>query len=316
MNTFSHIDGMYNAMASDIAKNGTRKEDRTGTGTRSMFGYNLDYYMFEGFPLLTTKKMAFNSIISELLWFLRGDTRIQFLHQNNNKIWDADLHKFYVRRIQNVYTANGATAPEEAILSQEEFIHRIKNDEQFAHYWGNLGPIYPAQWRGGNGRPDQLAQVIHLLKTDPDSRRIIVNSWAPSDIDKMALPPCHVMFQFYTQMGADGIRRLSLLWYQRSADVFLGVPFNIASYATLLRMVSKEVDMQPWKLMVRFGDAHVYNNHIDQVLIQANRDPLPSPQLVLDYEGSLLDIIPELTVDNFKLVNYVSHPALKGEQSS
>ena len=311
MNT---IDYKYLELLNTIMETGHDKPDRTGTGTRSLFGGRLEYDMSMGFPLLTTKKMAFKSIVTELLWFLRGDSDVKFLHDNDCKIWDADLYKSYIRR------AGLTKADPELVLTQEEFINRIKTDENFAFYWSSLGPIYPVQWRGdGWTRPDQLAQVINLLKTDPDSRRMIVSSWEVVAINDMALPPCHVLFQFYSHELNDGRRQLDLQWYQRSADMFLGVPFNIASYGLLLKMMAKEVDMVPGKLIACFGDMHIYRNHFEQVQEQMMRNlhtTTDKPEVILDYKGSLIDVIPTLSVDNFKLVNYNPHPAIKAPQAS
>lgn len=306
------IDYKYLELVNAVIEHGHDKQDRTGTGTRSLFGGRLEYDMGIGYPLLTTKKMAFKSIVTELLWFLRGSSNVKFLHENNCKIWDADLYKSYIRR------AGLTKADPELILTQEEFINRVKSDENFAFYWAELGPIYPVQWRGdGWTRPDQLAQAIHLLKTDPDSRRIIIDSWEASAIDLMGLPPCHTLFQFYSHELANGQRQLDLQWYQRSADMFLGVPFNIASYGLLLKMVAKEVNMVPGKLMVTFGDMHVYRNHFEQVQEQMMRNMLSEvPEVELNYEGELLKVIETLTPDNFRLLNYNPHPAIKGEQSS
>lgn len=249
-----------------ILNHGTVKSDRTGTGTKSVFGYQMRFDLSEGFPLLTTKKVHLRSIIYELLWFIKGDTNIKYLHDHNVTIWD-----------------------------------------EWADADGNLGPVYGHQWRSWpapDGRTiDQLSDVLHSLKTNPDSRRHIVSAWNPAEVDRMALPPCHTLFQFYV---ADG--RLSCQLYQRSADVFLGVPFNIASYALLTMMVAQECGYTPGDFVHTFGDVHIYLNHMDQVHEQLSRTPRALPEMILNPEvRSVFDF----DYPDFKLEGYDPWPAIK-----
>lgn len=250
-------------------KNGIKKADRTGTGTISTFGYQMRFNLQDGFPLLTTKKLHTRSILHELLWFIKGETTLNYLHQNNVRIWDewADENK-------------------------------------------NLGPIYGYQWRKWptNNQPiDQLQQVINSIKNNPNSRRHIVSAWNVGDLPKMALPPCHILYQFYV---ADG--KLSLQLYQRSADLFLGVPFNIASYAFLLQMMAQVTGLQAWDFVHTLGDSHIYLNHIEQVRLQLTRTPRSLPQLVLNPKiKNLFDFC----FDDFQIINYDPHPHIKGEIS-
>jgi thymidylate synthase len=254
----------------DILHNGTKKEDRTGTGTVSVFGRQMRFDLEEGFPLVTTKKLHLKSIIHELLWFLKGDTNIAYLKENNVKIWD-----------------------------------------EWADENGNLGPVYGHQWRSWSNPDgetiDQITNVIHDIKTNPDSRRLIVSAWNPADVPKMALPPCHLLFQFYV---ADG--KLSCQLYQRSADSFLGVPFNIASYALLTMMIAQVTGLKPGDFVHTVGDAHIYNNHIEQVELQLSREPKPLPKMKLN--PSVTNIF-DFTYDDFELVDYDAHPHIKGAVS-
>lgn len=260
----------YLELLQHVLDQGTDKKDRTGTGTRSVFGYQMRFDLGAGFPLLTTKKVHLRSIIHELLWFLQGDTNLHYLHDNKVTIWD-----------------------------------------EWADKEGNLGHIYGYQWRswpGYDGRPtDQISQVIRSIRENPDSRRHIVSAWNVADLQNMALPPCHVLFQFYV---ADGT--LSCQLYQRSADIFLGVPFNIASYALLLMMVAQVSGLKPGEFIHTLGDAHIYNNHMEQVKTQLSREPKPAP--VMHINPSVKDIL-GFTFADFTLDNYDPHPAIRGEIS-
>ncbi len=256
----------YELLLADVFKNGTDKSDRTGTGTRSVFGRQIRFDLNEGFPLVTTKKLHLRSIIHELLWFLKGDTNIKYLKDNGVSIWD-----------------------------------------EWADEKGDLGPVYGYQWRSwpaANGAHiDQIADVLKTLKTNPDSRRIIVSAWNVGDLSKMALMPCHALFQFYV---ADG--KLSCQLYQRSADLFLGVPFNIASYALLTLMIAQECGLKPGDFVHTFGDVHIYNNHFEQVELQLSREVRPFPTMKLNPERkSIFDFV----FEDFELENYNPHPAIK-----
>lgn len=275
---------------------GTYKDDRTKTGTISTFGYQMRFDLNEGFPLLTTKKVHLKSIIHELLWFIKGDTNIRYLVQNGVRIWNEWPYEKY------------KSSPDYQGETMEEFVEKIKEDEEFAKKYGDLGPVYGHQWRhfdGANGEfVDQLAWVIDEIKRNPNSRRLIVNSWNAPYIDKMALPPCHTMFQFYVQDN-----KLSCQLYQRSADAFLGVPFNIASYALLTMMVAKVCNIGLGEFIHTIGDAHIYTNHLDQVKLQLSREPreLPKMEIIRDVKS-----IDDFQYEDFKLTNYNPHPAIKG----
>jgi thymidylate synthase len=262
----------YLDLLQHILKNGTQKSDRTGTGTISTFGYQMRFNLQEGFPLITTKKLHVRSIIHELLWFLKGETNTSYLKENGVSIWD-----------------------------------------EWADERGELGPVYGKQWRsweGAGGKTvDQISELIQQLNRNPDSRRLIVSAWNVAELSDMALMPCHALFQFYTRPSdEDGKRTLSCQLYQRSADVFLGVPFNIASYALLTMMVAQVCDMIPGEFIHTFGDVHIYSNHIDQVQLQLTRKPLPLPQMRIT--PSINNIF-DFTYDDFKLENYQFHPAIK-----
>jgi thymidylate synthase len=251
-------------------KNGVRKSDRTGTGTISVFGYQMRFDLAEGFPVMTTKKLHLRSIIHELLWFLKGETNLKYLHENNVSIWD-----------------------------------------EWADKDGELGHIYGYQWRSwpttDGGHIDQISGVIDSIRNNPDSRRHIVSAWNVGELDRMALPPCHVLFQFYV---ADG--KLSCQLYQRSCDIFLGVPFNIASYALLTMMVAQVTGLKPGEFVHTLGDAHIYLNHIEQVKLQLTREPYPLPAMQINQDRSnIFDFVSE----DFQLINYQSHPHIKGEIS-
>ena len=257
----------YHDLLKHILDKGTRKEDRTGTGTISTFGYQIRFDLSEGFPVVTTKKLHLRSIIIELLWFLQGDTNIKYLKENNVSIWD-----------------------------------------EWADENGNLGPVYGHQWRswpdGKGGTIDQITKLVHSLKNNPDSRRHIVSAWNVADVDNMALPPCHTLFQFYV---ADG--KLSCQLYQRSADTFLGVPFNIASYALLTMMLAQVCDLEPGEFVHTFGDAHIYSNHLEQVELQLSRDFRPLPTMKIN--PNVKDIF-GFKYEDFELVGYDPHPHIKG----
>jgi len=333
----NNIDRQYKELLDHILHFGVDKEDRTGTGTKSIFGWQIRHNMKEGFPLLTTKKMAWKTMVTELLWFLRGDTNIKFLLDYDCHIWDGDAYKNYEKITKREIGLNLAmeTHPHYG-LSKEEFINKIKNDDEFAEKWGELGPIYGKQWKDWNGKDevkltsekdengylkfeknhingtDQIQNLINELKTNPDSRRLMVNAWNVSDLGKMTLPPCHYGFQVYTRelsvvermeyygkhymkenetksydellkVDYDGLnipkRAISLMWNQRSVDTFLGLPFNIASYGLLLEIIAKEVNMIPDELIGNLGDVHLYKNHVEQAKEQIGRTPYELPKV-------------------------------------
>jgi len=257
----------YHELLKHIIENGTRKEDRTGTGTTSVFGYQMRFDLSQGFPCITTKKLHLRSIIIELLWFLQGDTNIKFLQENKVRIWD-----------------------------------------EWADEKGNLGPVYGHQWRswpdGKGGTIDQITKLVDAIKNNPDSRRHLISAWNVADVDNMALPPCHTMFQFYV---ADG--KLSCQLYQRSADTFLGVPFNIASYALLTMMMAQVCELKVGDFIHTFGDAHIYSNHMEQVELQLSRDCKTLPTMKIN--SNVKDIF-SFTYEDFELINYDPHPHIKG----
>ncbi|MEP3280355.1 MAG: thymidylate synthase [Stappiaceae bacterium] len=257
----------YLDLIQHVLDHGVVKDDRTGTGTRSVFGYQMRFDLADGFPLVTTKKLHVKSIVHELLWFLAGDTNVRYLKENGVRIWD-----------------------------------------EWADENGDLGPVYGYQWRSwpapDGGSVDQIANLIKMIKTNPDSRRLIVSAWNPALVDQMALPPCHSLFQFYVAEG-----RLSCQLYQRSADIFLGVPFNIASYALLTMMVAQVTGLQPGDFVHTFGDAHLYNNHIEQAELQLSRDPRPLPGISINPE--VRDIF-GFRYSDFELSHYDPHPHIKG----
>ena len=346
----NNLDRNYQQLLKDILEFGVDKKDRTGTGTKSIFGYTIRHNMAEGFPLLTTKKVAFKTMVTELLWFLKGDTNIKYLVDNGCNIWNGDAYKNYTNyplaTIHDHHTnilyqnsdkgwcmLNGRSmvSPHPTRhLSQEEFINKIKTDDEFANKWGELGPIYGHSWRNwdgdnfisGNFRNgiDQIQNLINNLKTNPDSRRLMVSAWNVGELDQMVLPPCHYGFQVYTRELSKGERMdywfknnkpnrdvcdsvdesleeeqhryfdganvpkraISLMWNQRSVDTFLGLPFNIASYGLLLEIIAKEVNMIPDELIGNLGDTHLYSNHIEQAKEQISRTPYELPKLVID----------------------------------
>ncbi len=274
-----------------ILNNGFQKPDRTNTGIISTFGYQMRFDLTKGFPLLTTKRVHFKSIVHELIWFIKGDTNIKYLVDNDVRIWNEWPYR------------NFTESPDYKGENQDQFIEMIKNDGDFAKKYGDLGPVYGKQWRDFNGY-DQLATIIDQIKNNPDSRRLIVNSWNPPQIKDMALPPCHMMFQFYVSDN-----KLSLQMYQRSADAFLGVPFNIASYALLLMLVAKVCNLEPYEFVHTIGDAHIYLNHLEQVKLQLQREPKPLPKLLLADKLNIEDF----AFDDIQLVDYHPHPTIKGK---
>ena len=292
----------YHNLMKFILDNGVEKMDRTGVGTRSIFGYQMRFNLSDGFPLLTTKRVHFKSILHELLWFIRGDTNIRYLASNGVNIWNDWPYQNWLKETgQNV---KYQTYSPEWRANMKEFVEKIKEDDEFASKYGDLGPVYGRQWRNFGG-VDQLAQLIDDLNNNAHSRRLIVSAWNPEDIPvmvKSGLPPCHTLFQFYV---ADG--KLSCQLYQRSADVFLGVPFNIASYALLTFMIAKVTGFEPGDFVHTFGDAHLYLNHFDQVNEQLSRDSYPLPNLIInDGVATLFDFLYE----DFELRNYQHHPAI------
>ena len=323
------VDAQYQELLQAILDYGVVKNDRTGTGTKSMFGYTFRHNMSWGFPLLTTKKMAWKTMVTELLWFLRGDTNIKFLVDNGCHIWNGDAYKNY--RKWNL--------SDDHSLTEEEFIEKIKSDSDFAGVYGELGPIYGKQWRRWGIKwedtesieyIDQIQNLINDLKTNPDSRRLMVSAWNVGELDQMVLPPCHYGFQMYTRelsdeerlnwykernlkysnTGSLPKRAISLMWNQRSVDAFLGLPFNIASYALLLTMIADEVNMVPDQLIGNLGDTHLYLNHIEQAQEQITRTPYPLPTV------QVRDGIFCSSVNDIILENYVCHPPIKAPLSN
>jgi thymidylate synthase len=267
--------------------------------------------MKDGFPALTTKKLAWKQVVSELLWFLTGQTNISFLHKHNNHIWDGDAYKNYKTKTE-ILMGHGFHG---TLLSHQEFINKIKTDVEFAKTWGDLGPIYGKQWRkwdGKNGRIDQIDDLVRELKTNPDSRRLMVSAWNVGELDQMVLPPCHYGFQVWTR-EENGQRYISLMWNQRSVDTFLGLPFNIASYALLLQIIANEVNMIPDELIGNLGDTHLYLNHIEQAKEQISREPFDLPILKTDAK---IDGICCNIPDDFVLENYQYHPTIKAPLSN
>ena len=369
----NRLDDQYQRLLQDIIDYGAEKKDRTGTGTKSIFGYTIRHKMSDGFPLLTTKKMAWKTMVTELLWFLRGDTNIKFLIDNNCHIWNGDAYQAYIKRynkgeyvgktklLENSKKNRTLTEP----FTIEEFIDKIKTDDEFAKKWGELGPVYGKQWRRWTNTSkgwikdswfereiDQIANLINDLKTNPDSRRLMVSAWDVGSIDQMVLPPCHYGFQVYTRelsfaervmyyettfgrlhfippspdaLDARNIptRAISLIWNQRSVDTFLGLPFNIASYGLLLEIIAKEVNMVPDQLIGNLGDVHLYLNHIEQAKEQIERESFDLPTLKHLKADSFYESLSEdqslyshLDNTDFELINYQSHPAIKAPLSN
>jgi thymidylate synthase len=343
MNT---LDGKYQDLLQDILDNGVLKTDRTGTGTISVFGRQLRHPMSQGFPLLTTKKMAWKTMVTELLWFLRGETNIKYLLENNCHIWTGDAYKNYMKRLSKQYEEGGDYA------DVKQFEELIINDNDFADEFGDLGPIYGKQWRNWNS-VDQIANLINELKINPDSRRLMVNAWNVDKLDKMVLPPCHYGFQLYTTKLSDKrryniwfnrnyetgmerffdpnklpdfddsyyeptpTRELSLMWNQRSVDTFLGLPFNIASYGLLLEIIANEVNMVPGDLVANLGDVHLYTNHIEQAKEQIQRTAFNLPKLKVEgIHPSIISKPRYWKPEDFTIENYQSHPPIKAPLSN
>ena len=369
----NNLDRQYQQLLQDIIDYGVEKKDRTGTGTKSIFGYMIHHNMRNGFPLLTTKKMPFKTMATELMWFLMGDTNIKYLVDNNCHIWDGDAFRNYWEHnkmqsnpkwLKPVTYSNGNVGAE--LYNMEEFINKIKTDDEFAKKWGELGPIYGKQWRSWVGKSsaangslsasdsfgyiDQIANLINDLKTNPDSRRLMVNAWNVGELDQMVLPPCHYGFQvytrelshkerfdYYTRNSNTGLseinftppqldelnvptRSISLMWNQRSVDTFLGLPFNIASYGLLLEMIAKEVNMMPEHLIGSLGDVHLYSNHIEQAKEQIIRNPFELPVLKMssghNFRAALNNKPEEIDLNDFILIDYQSHPSIKAPLSN
>lgn len=289
----------YLDLVRHIRDNGVTKGDRTGTGTRSIFGYQMRFDLSDGFPLVTSKKVHLKSILHELLWFIRGDTNIRYLVENGVGIWNDWPYQSWLRQTGQEEDLPMYSAEWKA--GMQEFIERIKTDAAFAQQYGDLGPVYGHQWRNFEG-VDQLSQLVDDIKTNPDSRRLLVSAWNPKDIPvmvKSGLPPCHSLFQFYVTEG-----RLSCQLYQRSADVFLGVPFNIASYSILTLMIAQVTGLKPGDFVHTFGDAHLYSNHMEQVEEQLSRSTFDLPTLAINPQvNNLFDFVYE----DFELLNYQSH---------
>jgi thymidylate synthase len=333
----NQLDKEYQMLLEYILGNGVEKKDRTGTGTLSIFGWQIRHKMSEGFPLLTTKKMAWKTMVTELLWFLRGDTNIKYLVDNGCNIWNGDAYKNYLKEHD----------PLNGTVPMEDFIALIKqNEKPIYHELGELGPIYGKQWRSWTNYPsddwlpdttDQIQNLINDLKTNPDSRRLMVNTWNVGELDQMVLPPCHYGFQVYTRelskeeridlhikkygyekyKDTTPTRAISLMWNQRSVDTFLGLPFNIASYGLLLEIIAKEVNMVPDELIGNLGDTHLYLNHIEQAKEQITREPYPLPTVTLpsglEPDSGNWD---KVVFEDFYLNDYQSHPTIKAPLSN
>lgn len=305
----------YQQLVQHIIDSGHKKEDRTGVGTISVFGYQMRFDLNEGFPLLTTKRVPFGLIKSELLWFLRGDTNIRYLLEHKNHIWDEWAFERYVK--SDTYTGPdmtdfGLKAVEDEAFNtiyqteMKKFQDKVLSDADFAAEFGELGDVYGKQWRSWEMRNgdtiDQIAQVIQQIKDTPDSRRLIVSAWNPEDVPHSALPPCHTLFQFYVQDG-----RLSCQLYQRSADVFLGVPFNIASYALLTHLIARETGLEVGEFVHTLGDAHLYLNHLDAAETLLSREPRALPQLVIESDAA----IDQINTEDIRVDGYQPHPRIK-----
>ena len=368
------LDKQYTDLLKTILEYGVDKKDRTGTGTKSIFGYTIRHNMKDGFPLLTTKKMPFKTIVTELLWFLRGDTNIKYLVDNNCHIWDGDAYQAYLKNwkpqpvVENELHWLEQELVSDRPLPKDMFIHCIKTDAEFAKKWGELGPVYGKQWRSwksfeheygedengdgfigmwkGKEKIDQIQNLINDLKTNPDSRRLMVSAWNVGELDSMVLPPCHYGFQVYTRelsnderidyalskndfRFTDAIinqedyekyniptRAISLMWSQRSADLFLGIPFNIASYGLLLEIIAKEVNMVPDQLIGNLGDVHLYSNHIEQAKEQMDREGFELPTLKFRPCPITGIDIEYLSIAQFEIENYQSHSTIKAPLSN
>ena len=301
------IQEQYRLLLGTLLHNSVEKEDSTGTGTHSVFGRQIRHQMKDGFPLLTTKKMDVKTMMTELKWFLKGDTNIKYLVDNGCNIWNGDAYKKYCKTLEEHYNDGGDLA------TQEEFIRMIKEDREFADHWGELGPIYGKQWRGWfeyNKQVDpvfvdQIKELIKQIKLNPDSRRLMVSAWNVVELSEMTLPPCHYGFQCYVSGG-----KLSLMWNQRSVDTFLGLPFNIASYATLLLLLCEETGYEAGELIANLGDVHLYKNHVEQATEQISREAYPLPQIKLSNVNLL-----EGEWD-YELIDYKYHPSIKAPLSN
>lgn len=281
----------YLDLCKTILEEGIRKEDRTGTGTISYFGYQMRFDLSKGFPLLTTKKVHLKSIIHELLWFISGDTNIKYLVDNGVRIWNEWPFAIYQKSVEY----QGET--------QDEFVAKVKTSVEFAKKWGELGPVYGKQWRNFGG-VDQLSELINQIKNNPTSRRLIISAWNPAEVEAMALPPCHCFMQFYVNDG-----KLSCQLYQRSADVFLGVPFNIASYALFTMMIAQVTGLKLGTFVHTLGDAHIYSNHMEQIAEQLSREPRSLPTMVINSSKKNIE---DFVFEDFELKDYNPHPAIKG----
>ena len=301
------IQEQYRLLLGTLLHNSIEKEDRTGTGTLSVFGRQIRHQMKDGFPLITTKKMAVKTMMTELRWFLKGDTNIRYLVENGCNIWNGDAYKKYCKTLEEHYNGGGD------IATQAEFVRMIKEDREFADHWGELGPIYGKQWRGWFAYNkqvdpvfvDQIKELIKQIKLNPDSRRLMVSAWNVGELSEMTLPPCHYGFQCYVSGG-----KLSLMWNQRSVDTFLGLPFNIASYATLLLLLCEETGYEAGELIANLGDVHLYKNHIEQATEQISREAYPLPQIKLSNVNLL-----EGEWD-YELIDYKYHPSIKAPLSN
>ena len=337
----NNLDKQYQNLLQEIIDVGVSKSDRTGTGTKSIFSAQIKHDMEEGFPLLTTKRVYWKGVVTELLWFLRGETNIKYLVENGCNIWNGDAYKNYERRWE---VEGKFLSPPVNKFTKEEFVNEIKTNWVVARELGELGPVYGAQWRdwGGEfssghwnskknklgvhfGGIDQIQQAIDTLKTNPDSRRIIVSAWNVGELDDMVLPPCHWAFELYSEEVENGKRELSLKWHQRSVDTFLGLPFNVASYGLLLSIIAKEVGMKPGMLIGDLTNVHLYNNHTEQALEQINREPNRYlPELVFkdsfwdicDEERDINDKINRYEPEWFTIEDYLPHPTIKAPLSN
>jgi len=294
------LDEQYRGILAELLYNGKEKKDRTGTGTLSKFGMQIRHKMSDGFPLLTTKKMAVKTMMTELKWFLKGDTNIKYLVDNGCNIWNGDAYKNY--KNYETYAIDNSYGVD--VLSMEEFINKIKTNDEFAAKWGELGPIYGKQWRDWDNI-DQIDNLLFQLVANPDGRRLMVSAWNVGEMNDMILPPCHYGFQCYV---ADG--KLSLMWNQRSVDTFLGLPFNIASYGMLLMLLCEETGYKPGDLIGNLGDVHLYNNHVEQAKEQISRDGFNLPTIKL----SNVDILNGEF--DYELIDYQSHPTIKAPLSN